>query len=175
MVPNAFSIISLILIIVGATIAPLVDASLLRKGIDSAVEEKIIKERLKLFKVESLIKKLKSESINAGAVGQPLGSKHTKLHHSPKHAHHHHGMPLHSSLSHEKHAKTSSPHQTSLQKNIEDHPSKAMAKPAAPSKPQGDGVPYIAGGEFETSGDGFDSALAKPTFDQMLDPLTTRL
>ena len=84
-------------------------------------------------------------------------------------------MKLESSLSHEKRAKTNIPQQTTLQKNIEDLPSKAMAKPAAPSKQQGDGVPYIAGGEFENSGDGFDSTLAKPAFDQMVDPLTTRL
>ena len=62
MAPNAFGIISLILVILGATIAPLVDASLLRKGIDAAVEAKLVKERLKLYQVESLIKKLKSET-----------------------------------------------------------------------------------------------------------------
>ena len=186
MAPNAFGIISLILVVLGASISPLVDASLLRKGIDAAVEAKLVKERLKLFQVESLIKKLQSENINAGSVGQSLASRHSNLHHGAthtyhhhhgsKHTHqHHHGMKLESSLSHEKRAKTNIPQQTTLQKNIEDLPSKAMAKPATPSKQQGDSVPYIAGGEFENSGDGFDSTLAKPAFDQMVDPLTTRL
>lgn len=145
-------------------VAPCVGASFLRKGIDAAVEEKIIKERLKLFQVEGLIKKLKSEAVNAGTVDKSVGSRQV-----------HHGMKLHSSSSRGKHAKTRFSHQASLQKNIEDSPSKAAPQPAASGKPQGDGVPYIAGGEFENSGDGFDSALAKPTFGQMVDPLTTRL
>ena len=63
---NNINYISLLIIIIVTILVTIGNAAYLRKGIDIAVERKIVQEQEKLNKVEDLIQKIRKDQVNSG-------------------------------------------------------------------------------------------------------------
>jgi hypothetical protein len=137
----------------------------IRKGIDTVVEKKIVQEREKLYEVESLISKIKKQQLNAGSDSQQHSSDQLK------------SVPASATASHAKNRFTYR-HQLHHHITLGRAPSNTVKNEQnntilRTKQPKSDGIPFIAGGEFENTDTNnfFDPTLAKPNYDHMTDNL----
>ena len=190
---NNINYILLLIIIIVTILVTIGNAAYLRKGIDIAVEKKIVQEQEKLNKVEDLIQKIRKDQVNSGEEPNKQVPKAVQS-----------SKPSPTPQQHEQ-----QPQQELAQKR-QQQAAKAALNPPAQAKPiskplqsqykvidmgrfeshvvphkrrpttnnnnnkqQSDGVPYIAGGEFQSgNADTFlDPILAQPNYDRMSDPL----
>ena len=137
----------------------------IRKGIDTVVEKKIVQEREKLYEVESLISKVKKQELNAGSGLQQHSTDQLKSVPASATAPHAKNRFTHRHHIHHHIALGTGPSNTV---NNEQNNTILRSK-----QPKSDGVPFIAGGEFENTNTNnfFDPTLAQPTYDHMTDNL----
>eukprot|EP00943_MAST-04B_sp_MAST-4B-sp1_P007429 g7429.t1 len=136
-----------------------------RKGIDTVVEKKIVQEREKLYEVENLISKIKKHQLNAGPDLQQHSTDQLKsvaasarAPHAKKRFTHRHHIHHHITLARAPSNTVNNEQNNTIPRS---------------NQPKSDGVPYIAGGEFEnTNTNNFlDPTLAQPNYDRLTDNL----
>ena len=189
---NNINYILLLIIIIVTILVTIGNAAYLRKGIDIAVEKKIVQEQEKLNKVEDLIQKIRKDQVNSGEEPNKQVPKAVQSKPSPTPQQHEQQRQQELAQKRQQQAGKAALNPPAQAKPIskplqsqykvidmgrfESHVVPHKRRPTTNNnnnKQQSDGVPYIAGGEFQSgNADTFlDPILAQPNYDRMSDPL----